>query len=768
MIFQLNGTWELFPVSPDEPEVSLPEDLDGLKPISGQVPGNIELDLAAAQWIDEPFVGKNAKALRPFEFYDFWYRKFFRTPEFFAGPVKLCLQGVDCFAEIFLNRKKIGECRNAFMEHGFPVTLAADEENELAVRIIPAEIAARSFPDEPGAEPHMKEEYSSQWVRKPAHAYGWDIAPRMLLGGLWKDVFLFKEDCRFRFSEVWVQTFRLDRDGTAGLQIYYRFEAGRNSLDGFTLRFTGVCGDSRFEIETPAFFTSGTVKIDVPNPKLWFPKGYGQANLYQIHTALYDPKKNCKAEFDTQFGIRTVELERTELNLGGQGKFCIKINGIPIRVKGSNHVPFDALHSRDKDRIDQVLKLFDELQCNMIRCWGGGVYESDEFFDFCDRHGIMVWQDFMMACAIYPKHPDFLAEIREEAEWAVRKLRSKTSLVLWCGDNECDQYAAVVCNVPVDRNPITRKLLPEILERLDPTRPYHPCSPYISEAAQKYGENVFSVIPECHLWGAREHFKLPFYSKSGAKFISETGWYGCPNRSTLERFLSPGHCKLDDRDPEWDYHSSNPFGKNSYMAERSQLIGRQLQEYFNLKPSLLEQYIKASQIFQAEALKFMIETARLDPGCSGILWWNVIDCWPQFSDSAVDYYFGKKLAFHYIKRVQSPFCIMCSEPDPWESRIMAVNDSSESAAGQFSLESEGNILLQGDFELPPYGRQELGRLRSPRSSNELWLLHWNNKGENGVNHYVSGGLTVDYDWYCSRLPAIAALDGSFEADKVGL
>ena len=254
MIFQLNGTWELFPVSPDEPEVSLPEDLDGLKPISGQVPGNIELDLAAAQWIDEPFVGKNAKALRPFEFYDFWYRKFFRTPEFFAGPVKLCLQGVDCFAEIFLNRKKIGECRNAFMEHGFPVMLAADEENELAVRIIPAEIAARSFPDEPGAEPHMKEEYSSQWVRKPAHAYGWDIAPRMLLGGLWKDVFLFKEDCRFRFSEVWVQTLRLDRDGTAGLQIYYRFEAGRNSLDGFTLRFTGVCGDSRFEIETPAFF----------------------------------------------------------------------------------------------------------------------------------------------------------------------------------------------------------------------------------------------------------------------------------------------------------------------------------------------------------------------------------------------------------------------------------------------------------------------------------------------------------------------------------
>ena len=203
------------------------------------------------------------------------------------------------------------------------------------------------------------------------------------------------------------------------------------------------------------------------------------------------------------------------------------------------------------------------------------------------------------------------------------------------------------------------------------------------------------------------------------------------------------------------------------MAGRSRLIGRQLREYFGLKPSSLEQYIKASQIFQAEALKFMIETARLDPECGGILWWNLIDCWPQFSDSVVDYYFGKKLAFHYVKRVHSPFCIMCSEPDPWESRITAVNDSAEPAAGRFSLESEGHILLHGDFDLPPHGRRELGRLRSPRSSSELWLLRWNNRGKTGVNHYISGGLTVDYDWYCGCLPAIAALDGSFEPDKVG-
>ena len=203
------------------------------------------------------------------------------------------------------------------------------------------------------------------------------------------------------------------------------------------------------------------------------------------------------------------------------------------------------------------------------------------------------------------------------------------------------------------------------------------------------------------------------------------------------------------------------------MAQRSRLIGKQLQEYFDLIPTSLDQYIKASQIFQAEAVKFMIETARLDPSCTGILWWNVIDCWPQFSDSVVDYYFGKKLAFHYIRRIQEPFCILCAEPDPWESRIMAVNDSREPAKGSFSLESEGSVLLDGTFELAPYARLELGRIRSPRGANALWLIRWNNRGRSGVNHYISGNLTMNYDWYCSILPAIAALDGSFDPDQVG-
>jgi beta-mannosidase len=588
----------------------------------------------------------------------------------------------------------------------------------------------------------------------------------MLLGGLWKDVSLFKEERPFHFREVWVQTLGLKDDGTADLRLYYDFAAGRKSLDGFTLKFTGVCVDSNFVLNSAAYFTNGYIQFELPAAKLWYPRGYGKPELYHLHAYLYDSKMNCVAEYEKDFGIRTIELERTDMNLEGTGKFQFRINGRNVRARGCNHVPFDALHSRDKSRTQQVLALYDDLQCNMIRCWGGGIYESEEFYDFCDQHGIMVWQDFMMACAIYPRHPDFFEIMREEVEWVIRKYRSRTSLILWCGDNECDQYFAVH-NIPFDCNTVTRKLLPEVLRRLDPSRPYLPCSPCLSEEALKYGLQSIDIVPERHIWGARDGFKLPYYSKHKAKFISETGWFGCPNRSALERFLTPGHCELNELDPEWDYHSSNPFGKTSYMAQRSQLIGKQIGEYFNRAPVDLDEYIKASQIFQAEALKFTIETARLDPECSGILWWNMIDCWPLFSDSVVDYYFGKKLSYHYIKRVLSPFCIMCTEPEAWNSQVVAVNDSSEYAQGTFTVECEGQILLQGDFKLSPGSCMKLGELPSLRNSNALWLIRWNNQGVTGVNHYISGNNIVDYHWYCNALPKIAALDNSFESEKVG-
>lgn len=764
MTFDLSGRWELFAISPGHTEITRPEQLNGLNPIPGSVPGNLELDLVSAGMAEDPFLAENVRAYRTFEFYDFWYRKEFAVPPEFTGKCELVFDGVDCFAEFFLNEEKIGESGNALIPHRFRADILP--KNELAVRIIATEIATRCFPDEPAAIAHMPQVYGTLYTRKPAHASGWDIAPRLQLGGLWKGVRLEKQTSDFRFTDVWLQTLRLDpENNSAQMRLFYSFNAGRRSLEDFTLKFSGICGESHFELEEPAYFTSGTVDFSLPHPELWNPRGYGLPNLYDLHAILLDENKSQVAEYSSHFGVRTVDLERTELNIGGSGKFAIRINGITVRALGSNHVPFDALHSRDAERLEKVLALFDELQCNMIRCWGGGVYEPEEFYDFCDRHGILVWQDFMFGCAVYPQNREFFDLVRPEAEQVVRRLRKHASLALWCGDNECDQFY-VAYGAPVESNALNRKFLPDIVSRLDPSRPYLPSSPFVPTEAQKYGKAVWELLPERHLWGARETFKLPFYYASKAKFISETGWHGCPNLSSLQKFLSPEHFRYDDCDPEWDLHASNPFLHGSYMETRSQLIGKQLMEYFGRKPETLEDYAQYSQIFQAEALKFMVETARLDPECNGILWWNVIDCWPQFSDSIVDYYFGKKLAFHYLKRIQSPFCLLCSEPDPWNSEVIAVNDSCEPAEGTFTVETEQGIALSGAFKAAPFSRKTLCSLRSPRGVNELWLLRWRNGSADGANHYISGNLLMDSRWYLDRLSRIAALDGAFDASQL--
>lgn len=766
--FDLSGEWKLYAVDPEKMEITQPSQLKGLKPITGSVPGNLELDLTRAGITKDPFIGENGKAYRKYEYFDFWYQREFTVPKNLTGACDLVFDAVDCFAEYFLNGEKIGTSANAFIPFRFPVTVKS--KNILTVRIISAEIAARDFPEESASITHMAQVWGTLYARKPAHDTGWDISPRLQLGGIWKSVRLEKKESDFNFINVWMDTRLIDQEKkSAWVILNYHFEAGRHSLDGYMLKFTGRCGKSVFTQETPAWFTYGQLRFIIQDPELWYPVGYGSPNLYKLTAELYDPQGKKIADFTRDIGIRTVKLDMTETNADGKGRFDFYINGIRVRIHGSNHIPLDAMHSRDPQRMKKVLELFRKSNCNMLRCWGGGVYESDEFYDFCDRNGIMVWQDFMFGCAAYPQNKTFFDIVQPEIEYEVRRLRSHPSLVLWCGDNECDQ---LYCSyqIPLKWNHLNRELLPEIVHRLDPLRPYIPSSPYIAPEAEPhvYAGNI-TMQPERHLWGARETFKLPYYSQSQAKFISETGWHGCPNLSSLKKFLTPKHFKLDESDPEWDYHASNPFTWNGGpMKGRSLLNGKQLREYFHTYPKDLKEYARYTQIHQAEAFKFMVEGARLDPSCGGILWWNIIDCWPQFSDAVVDYYFGKKLAYHYLTRSQQPFCIMCREPAPWNSSVIAVNDTNETAAGTFEVETENGIELAGTFEIAPGGHKILGELRSPRATNALWLIRWQNNEKKGANHYISGNIQMDFAWYMKCLPAIATLDNSFDAEKFAL
>ena len=761
----LNGPWSLYMIPPEK-RFSSPENLKNFTPITGEVPGNLELDLWHAGYGGDPFIGLNSLEYRKYEYHDFWYLRSFSAG--FSGKADLILEGVDCFAEIFLNDEKIGSCENSLIPHSFPVMLRKD--NTLAIRIISAEIAARKYPDVPGTLAHAAEVGSSLYARRPAHVTGWDILPRLALGGLWKGVYVEQQTTPFRFHDLWVQTRAIDRENhRAVLRLFYHFSAGEESLFGCTLTLRMKGKKSFWEQKKPAYFTSGTVNFEMTDPELWNPRAYGEPNLYDLSAELRGPDGKMLANYHTNCGIRTVELERTEENINGQGKFAIKVNGRVIRIYGSNHVPFDALHSRDGSRMEKTLAMFDELNCNMIRCWGGGIYEGDEFYDWCDRKGVLVWQDFMFACEFYPQTEEFFSLVKPEINSVVKRLRRHPSLILWCGDNETDQ-SALNEGLPLKHNRLSREILPAILQQQDPSRPYLPSSPYIpAQLQEKYTfAEALSRIPEVHLWGNREFFKLPYYADPRVQFISETGWLASSSLSTMKKYFGDRNPSYEENDPVCELHSTNNFGPEGAFHYRVSAIAKALQEYFTSEPENLLEYIRQSWIFQAEALKFQVENVRLSTICTGILWWNMVDGWPQSSDAVVDYYMVKKLAFHYLKRSQNPFVICCAEPDPWESEVVALNDSREKAEGSFTVEHEHGQILSGTFSIPPFSRKVLGKIRSPRGKNALWLIKWNNCGVSGANHYISGNRFMDFQWYLEKLPMIAELDGSFDPEKLGL
>lgn len=755
----LDGSWQLSGAGAGNTVTVTVTDIDAA------VPGNIELDLCRAKIIPDPFWGDNAARVRPYEFFDWQYRRDFFVPADFPEG-ELIFEGIDGIAVIELNGQHLGEAQNAFMPHRFTVgrELRRGGKNTLTVRLTsPVRHAANRMLDHQCFAHDMS--YENLEVRKPGHEYGWDIAPRFLLGGLYKKV-LLRPLPGHEMLCCYFDTLPTTTPERAELAFSYSFRTALDSWDFFEMTISGCSGKARFEHKQTLWFTAGFFKILVPSPRLWFPAAYGKPNRYEVKIEVSHAGEHLFTH-NLTIGIRTVKLLYDE---NPDGKiFRFEVNHVPIMIKGVNHVPADAFHSRDAERLPLILELIRRAGCNMIRVWGGGVYESTEFYDYCDRHGILVWQDFMMACACYPDTEQFWTRLRPEIEWAVRHLRQHPSLALWAGDNEVDMKAAQIGD---GRSPancrITRELILQVLARLDPGRPYLPSSPYLSDTVWarnlKDGRDQIHC-PEQHVWGSRDYAKAPFYAQNEAAFISETGFHGMPAEASIRKFISEEHLWPWQNDPHWEAHST-------FYPSRNQMMADQLQEFFGIEPQNLGEMVKLSQICQAEALKFFIERARMRKWqCSGIIWWNMIDCWPQFSDAAVDYYFTPKLAYHVICRIQQPLHIMLGEPRDWAHDIVVGNDQLQAQTGDFEIKDfvTGENLYRGNFSVAPNGSAVAGRLRLPRSQTRLLRLDWRTaSGQSSSNYYLTGAVPHDpkllQSYYPKLLMATGILPGS--DDKV--
>lgn len=777
----LDGRWRLVHFPEGKYPASHPSQVDKMLvgSISAQVPGNVELDLERSGGIPDPFFGDNINLLRPFESHEWWYMREFNVPSRDAAcRWDLVLEGVDTLATIWINGIEVGRTANMLIEHRFDVTdaLHAGETNRIDVRIgSTIQFARTKRYDASSAGPDTRDEMLH--VRKAAHMGGWDIMPRAISSGIWRSVRLepHPEDA---FEQLYYWTAALDDHG-ATLGVRYQFRTALRELDGLSLRFRGQCRDHRFEYEWPVEFIAGSCQIPVPDARLWWPKGYGQQNLYTITTELVHHGEPLAQRTD-RIGVRTIVVDRTEKagprwTPGPKGKtpcrydgplapdahFVIYVNGQPIMAKGSNWVPLDAFHSRDAERVDQALALFEDLGCNMIRCWGGNVYEDHLFFDLCDEKGFLVWQDFAFACGRYPQTEDFLSEVRVEAETIVEKLRNHPSLTLWCGDNEVD--AAYAWNgLSPEHNRINREILPRVVHRCDPYRHYVPSSPYLPPGSD-------DQTPEQHLWGPRGYYKSPFYTHHSAHFIGEIGYHGCPNVSSIRRFVPDSHLWPWEDNPMWRVHDTYHWRHSAIDRDRIKLMANQVREVFGQIPENLDDFALASQIVQAEAKKFFIESTRLRKWrTSGILWWNVLDGWPQFSDAIVDYYFGKKLAYHYIRRVQFPVCVIIGEAGTEKYRPLVIaNDSLEDTDVDYRV-SEADTqetIAQGEFRVPANENWQVARLRTFAAEQRLYIIEWTVNGQPFGNHYLAGSPPFELDRYRGWLEKIAALPRTFEASE---
>lgn len=468
---------------------------------------------------------------------------------------------------------------------------------------------------------------------------------------------------------------------TAAARFFYKIHTNEDLLSDAKVRISGFCGDSCFSETRVTTFIAGAIYLEIPNAYLWWPKNYGKPNQYRLKAEfILNGETVCEAEWKS--GLRIVEIDRSSAD-GKDHGFCIKVNHTPIFVMGTNWVPLDVFHSRDPQRLEQALKLLDDIQCNMVRCWGGNVYEDHDFFDACDEMGIMVWQDFAMACGLYPQNEDFYTRIRQEAEIIVKRLRRHPSLTVWCGDNECDLFAAICygyTTLDPNSNQITRRILPEVLAQNAPGLPYLPSSPYIiQKGLPQYAED--------HLWGPRNYFKSYYYDRSSCCFASEIGYHGCPSAKSVKKFIDTEHLWPYQGNTQWFCHATAPVADpDGNFNCRIDLMADQVKEFFGVIPDHLERFSLFSQIVQAEAMKHFIENFRAAKWeKTGLIWWNLIDGWPQFSDAVVDYYFEKKLAFDFIKRAQQPVCMIAKETDGWNRQFVICNDTVQKVSCRYQI-----------------------------------------------------------------------------------
>lgn len=598
------------------------------------VPGDAHLDLMRAGLLPDLYTGMNADHALWMEQKDFWYRcEFHSAPLSGEQKAMLVFHGLDTYATIWLNRQCIGKTSNMFLRHEFDVTriLLPVGKNELVVRFA---APAFSIPFNPLHRP-MSEAWSQQrlFCRKAQMSFGWDIAPRLLTVGLWRPVELVVVDAA-RITDSWVSPLEFRGEDVL---VCVKTEVEWTGATGGVANVTGQIHDTPWSVTAKLELGRNVVTQEVllKKPPLWNPIGYGKPTQVQTSVALRVNGRQLDAR-SGQTGLRRIELV-TEPQPSGAQSFRFRCNGSDILVTGLNWTPLDAIFARvTPKRITQTLEELAGIGCNMLRVWGGGIYEPAHFYAECSRLGIMVWQDFMMACGWYPQTDAYATLLAEEAQQVIKDLRGYPCLAVWAGDNEVDAQYPTIAN----QNRLTRETLADCCRQLDPCNTYVPSSPW--RPSGKPVAWVNATEGDSHYYRHGTDYRAPMNWDIRPRFLSEFGHLSLPSLELIRKYF-PSGSDWPLTGAMWRYHGADTIHLKRFRGPEYVLAS--LKSCGRPEPKTIEEAVVASQELQAEAVCAWIEHYCADPDFGGFMLWNVADCWPQHSDSVIDYLGNRKTIF---------------------------------------------------------------------------------------------------------------------------
>jgi beta-mannosidase len=674
----LEGIWELQGSAPEAHA-----DSKGAW-IPAQVPGDIHMDLMAAGKLDDMYYADTIAQNQWTTETAWWYRREFVVSEL-NEITELVLKGIDTYARIYLNECEIGRTENMLREYRFDISdqLNLDTSNTLLICVEPISIAMQQFDPKP-----YKACFNDYriFTRKAQFHFGWDWAPNCPGTGIWESVYLESYD-RVCFDSHNIKT---HCDGAVSFFIHLKDVAKDGGLQDLELQLLVQAPDGS-PTASECWAVTGIKNfrnLFVEQPQLWWPNGMGAQPLYSYEIRLLYHGEMID-QLTGRFGIREVALLEQPLRADKMG-FGFVVNGRKSYCKGANWVPLDSfIGCVSAEKYQHSLRLAKEAHFNMLRVWGGGVYEKTIFYELCDEMGIMVWQDFMFACGHVPDDQDwFVEEIRQEVRYQVKRLRNHTSLVYWCGGNEkSGSYA----HGEHYGDYLVDEVIPGIVQTLDPFRPYRRDSPYAYEDASnaaKSGDAHLSALGETFAPNSRGFLDYRNgVNRMDSSFNSEFAIQGPGRRESFEKFMPKEH--YWPIDALWNYRiTTNPYDDH----DRRTFAEKQLalcQTFFG-DPKDHSEFIKYGMTVHAESMWDELLGYRSQrPFNGGCMFWMYSDPWPTGSWSVVDWYGLPKSAYYAAKRASRPLQIgWKNRPDQSGWQLIACNDTLQAYAGTLDFGEE--------------------------------------------------------------------------------